>query len=95
MLRYKKLVYFLVAAALFVVAWLFVGYRLSLRTLVINYENISSVSIFKTEKLDAGEAGRPIAEISSSGKKYSCLKAAIPCIMTARRITKIYMLKLT
>lgn len=69
MRRYKKLILFLVALALVVATWSFISYRLSLRTLVISYENISSVSVYKTGEINNGDSGKPVAKITFSGQQ--------------------------
>ena len=61
----------LIIAALVIVAlvvfWVFLSYRLSLRTMTISFKNISSVSVYKSESLDSGNNPKPIKVVSGSG----------------------------
>lgn len=69
MRRYKKIVLFLSALVIVIISWLFISYRLSLRTLVINYKNISSVSVYKTGDINNGGAEKPVAKTTFSGQQ--------------------------
>lgn len=52
---------------LLLVFWMFLSYRLSLRSMTINYKNISSVSVYGSGSLDSGNNPKPEKVITSSG----------------------------
>ncbi len=64
----KHLVALMFSILLAVGAFMGVRYFLSLKTLVVSFENISSVSIYKTKDLDDGNAKEPLKKIVDSGQ---------------------------
>ncbi len=74
MLRNRRLL--LVILPILLVGGMFYGlsYFLSLRTLTINYENIDSVEIYNTKKIDGGKDEKPMKTVSHSGEEVKLRK---------------------
>jgi hypothetical protein len=64
------------AVAFFVFAWWGTNYYLSLRTVVVNYENINSVSIFSGEKITDRDGQKPLKTITRPGQEIKLRKGS-------------------
>lgn len=70
----RKIILSLSGLVFFAFAWWGANYYLSLRTLVVNYENINSVSIFSGEKITDRPGQKPVKTISRSGQEVRLKK---------------------
>lgn len=73
-----KIFLFLFGLVLLILAWLGVRHFLALGTLVVNYENINSISIYGVDGLDShGDADeKPVKTIGRSGEEISLEKGS-------------------
>lgn len=72
----QRVLLYLSGLLLIILVWLGANYYLSLRTLTVNYENINSVSIFSTKKLDERDDEKPIKTVAHSGKEIRLKKGS-------------------
>lgn len=72
----RKILLFLSGVVVFFLAWFGASYYLSLRVLVINYENISSVSIYSGVNLSDRPGQKPVKIISQPGQEIKLKKGS-------------------
>lgn len=76
MITKKRIILGLGGMVLVLAAWTGISYYLSLRTLVVDYENMNSVLIFSSNKIDNTQGEKPLKKVSFSGQEIRLKKGS-------------------
>lgn len=67
---------FILLTCLFVAAVVLMQRTLTVKTVIINFQNISSVEVYRSATLQEGEGDTPVATLTSSGQKLKLKKGS-------------------